>query len=296
MRAHLAACRKIVFRDLRQRACSRSTPESRRRERANSTARQVGAASEPPSSSPSSPSAPSNLVLSGLSRVQPNPGAASPGRLLRADDALGSWRVLSLHSCEHSADRLASPSPRLGHRVVVVGPSSEFHTCADVHIRVHAVDLIDLVLPSCRDEIGTQTSKIGSKIIRDDPRAITRRPVLRDFPRWSSCTEPESSSTVSKEPLVAEPSKSTTALGAWYATVLFWKPNVALFVNEATLRRPAPSTMHAAQSRTATFIRRCLLRRRRPSTSGAPRSSLRTTRSQRTPEARSPAPRRGSGW
>lgn len=28
---------------------------------------------------------------------------------------------------------------------------------------------------------------------------------------------------------------STTALGNWYVTVLFWKPQVALFVNEATL-------------------------------------------------------------
>ncbi len=29
--------------------------------------------------------------------------------------------------------------------------------------------------------------------------------------------------------------QSTTALGAWYTTVLFWKPQVALFVNESTL-------------------------------------------------------------
>lgn len=34
----------------------------------------------------------------------------------------------------------------------------------------------------------------------------------------------------------AEPvQQSTTALGAWYATALFWKPHVALFVNELTL-------------------------------------------------------------
>jgi hypothetical protein len=32
-----------------------------------------------------------------------------------------------------------------------------------------------------------------------------------------------------------EPPESTTALGDWYATVLFWRPQVALFVNEATL-------------------------------------------------------------
>jgi hypothetical protein len=28
---------------------------------------------------------------------------------------------------------------------------------------------------------------------------------------------------------------STTALGSWYATALFWRPQVALFVNEITL-------------------------------------------------------------
>jgi hypothetical protein len=33
----------------------------------------------------------------------------------------------------------------------------------------------------------------------------------------------------------AEPRASTTVLGDWYATVLFWKPHVALFVNEPTL-------------------------------------------------------------
>ena len=26
--------------------------------------------------------------------------------------------------------------------------------------------------------------------------------------------------------------RSTTALGAWYATVLFWRPQLVLFVNE----------------------------------------------------------------
>lgn len=29
--------------------------------------------------------------------------------------------------------------------------------------------------------------------------------------------------------------QSTTTLGAWCATVLFWKPHVAMFVNESTL-------------------------------------------------------------
>ena len=31
------------------------------------------------------------------------------------------------------------------------------------------------------------------------------------------------------------PEPTTTALGNWYATVLFWRPQVALFVNEQTL-------------------------------------------------------------
>lgn len=34
------------------------------------------------------------------------------------------------------------------------------------------------------------------------------------------------------EPVVSEP---TTALGNWYGTVLFWRPQVALLVNEETL-------------------------------------------------------------
>ena len=36
-------------------------------------------------------------------------------------------------------------------------------------------------------------------------------------------------------PTVAPDERSTTTLGNWYATVLFWKPQVALFVNETTL-------------------------------------------------------------
>ncbi|MGH9917947.1 MAG: DUF6933 domain-containing protein [Nitrososphaerales archaeon] len=32
-----------------------------------------------------------------------------------------------------------------------------------------------------------------------------------------------------------EQDSSTTLLGSWYATTLFWKPQVALFVNEVTL-------------------------------------------------------------
>ena len=36
-------------------------------------------------------------------------------------------------------------------------------------------------------------------------------------------------------PLVQSPGPSTTHLGDWYATVLFWKPQLALLVNERTL-------------------------------------------------------------
>jgi len=36
-------------------------------------------------------------------------------------------------------------------------------------------------------------------------------------------------------PAVAAELSSTTKLGSWYATALFWKPQVALFVNELTL-------------------------------------------------------------
>ena len=35
-------------------------------------------------------------------------------------------------------------------------------------------------------------------------------------------------------PAGPDPQPSTTILGAWYATVLFWRPQVALFVNEPT--------------------------------------------------------------
>ena len=38
-----------------------------------------------------------------------------------------------------------------------------------------------------------------------------------------------------KQPVEAAVQEPTTALGNWYATVLFWRPQVALFVNERTL-------------------------------------------------------------
>jgi len=39
--------------------------------------------------------------------------------------------------------------------------------------------------------------------------------------------------------VTADKVSSTTKLGSWYATALFWKPQVALFVNESTLPHPA---------------------------------------------------------
>ncbi|MFG1707051.1 DUF6933 domain-containing protein [Nonomuraea sp. M3C6] len=36
-------------------------------------------------------------------------------------------------------------------------------------------------------------------------------------------------------PSLSEGEQSTTLLGQWYATAVFWKPQVALFVNEPTL-------------------------------------------------------------
>jgi hypothetical protein len=38
-----------------------------------------------------------------------------------------------------------------------------------------------------------------------------------------------------KQPLGLPVEEPSTALGNWYATVLFWKPQVVLFVNERTL-------------------------------------------------------------
>jgi hypothetical protein len=37
------------------------------------------------------------------------------------------------------------------------------------------------------------------------------------------------------EPASAPVEPSTTAMGNWYATLLFWKPQLALFVSESTL-------------------------------------------------------------
>lgn len=48
-------------------------------------------------------------------------------------------------------------------------------------------------------------------------------------------------------PPEADPPASTTVLGDWYGTVVFWKPQVALFVNERTL---LPMLMPFAPART----------------------------------------------
>jgi len=40
-----------------------------------------------------------------------------------------------------------------------------------------------------------------------------------------------------KGPLAAADAESTTTLGDWFATVLFWRPQVALLVNERTCCR-----------------------------------------------------------
>jgi hypothetical protein len=41
--------------------------------------------------------------------------------------------------------------------------------------------------------------------------------------------------------------ETTTAMGSWYGTALFWRPQVALFVNETTL---LPVLVHLAPART----------------------------------------------
>jgi hypothetical protein len=54
---------------------------------------------------------------------------------------------------------------------------------------------------------------------------------------------------------------TTTALGDWYATVLFWRPQVALFVNEQTLLpvlmpyAPAASTLDRFRVAAAEVLR-----------------------------------------
>ena len=63
-------------------------------------------------------------------------------------------------------------------------------------------------------------------------------------------------------PSRAEDGRPTTVLGDWYATVLFWKPQTALFVNESTLLpvllpfAPAASVIDRFSPALATVLRR----------------------------------------
>jgi hypothetical protein len=63
-------------------------------------------------------------------------------------------------------------------------------------------------------------------------------------------------------PSRAEVGESTTVLGDWYATVLFWKPQAGLFVNESTLLpvllpfAPAATTVGRFPAALATVLRR----------------------------------------
>lgn len=50
-----------------------------------------------------------------------------------------------------------------------------------------------------------------------------------------------------RQPVAATPVSPTTALGNWYATALFWKPQLALLVSERTL---LPILMHLAPAAT----------------------------------------------
>jgi hypothetical protein len=62
-------------------------------------------------------------------------------------------------------------------------------------------------------------------------------------------------------PTGAPTERSTIALGDWYATVLFWKPQVALFVNESTLLpvlvpfAPAATVVDRFRTAVATVLR-----------------------------------------
>ena len=63
-------------------------------------------------------------------------------------------------------------------------------------------------------------------------------------------------------PSRAEVGHPTTVLGDWYATVLFWKPQVGLFVNESTLLpvllpfAPAATVIDRFPKALATVLRR----------------------------------------
>ena len=51
-----------------------------------------------------------------------------------------------------------------------------------------------------------------------------------------------------KVPAMSAAQPPTTVLGNWYATALFWKPQIALLVNERTLL-PVPAAARARLDR-----------------------------------------------
>jgi hypothetical protein len=66
-----------------------------------------------------------------------------------------------------------------------------------------------------------------------------------------------------KGALAVDGDVSTAALGDWFATPLFWRPQVALFVNSRTLLpvftelAPAATLLHRAPAAIEAVLRRC---------------------------------------
>ena len=66
----------------------------------------------------------------------------------------------------------------------------------------------------------------------DPAKSLDIRVTFRTSATWRSRGGP----SYEQQPCeTSEVEQSSTALGSWYATALFWKPQVALFVNESTL-------------------------------------------------------------
>lgn len=65
--------------------------------------------------------------------------------------------------------------------------------------------------------------------------AVAQAVVTRDFPIVFVIHGTRKFLDRVNESASAPVEQSTTAMGSWYATVLFWKPQLALFVNESTL-------------------------------------------------------------
>ncbi len=54
-------------------------------------------------------------------------------------------------------------------------------------------------------------------------------------PQISPGSLPQTRCARIRPPNLGDEEQSTTLMGQWYATAMFWKPQVALFVNEPTL-------------------------------------------------------------